>query len=162
MDNNLHENQRLNIVLVEPEIPQNTGNIARTCACTHSVLHLVEPLGFRLTQKNLMRSGCDYWDKVDICRWSCIEEFLEAHAHDVLFFFTGQSSQNYVEAIYKPGSYLLFGKESAGIDPAILEQYSSRCVRIPMYSDLRSLNLSNAVAIALYEAYRQLGFVGLG
>ena len=157
----LHEKERLNVVLVEPEIPQNTGNIARTCACTDSVLHLVEPLGFRLTQKNLMRSGCDYWDKVDIRRWACIEEFLEAHNEDELYFFTGQSTRNYADVTFKPGSYLLYGRESAGIDPVILNQYVSRSVRIPMYDDLRSLNLSNAVAISLYEAYRQLGFAGL-
>ena len=108
----------LNIVLVEPEIPQNTGNIARTCACTGARLHLVEPMGFRLTQKNLARAGCEYWDEVDIVRWPCVEAFLEAHA--------------------------------------------SRCVRIPMREGLRSLNLSNAVAVAAYEALRQQGYPGLG
>lgn len=148
----------MNIVLVEPEIPQNTGNIARTCACTGITLHLVEPMGFRLSQRNLARAGCDYWDEVEIIRWPCMDAFLEAHSQDELFFFTGQSNKNYSEVTYNPECYLLFGRESAGIDPAILQRFADCCVRIPMREGLRSLNLSNAVAIAAYEALRQLGF----
>lgn len=144
------------IVLVEPEIPQNTGNIARTCACTGARLHLVAPYGFALTQRNLARAGCDYWDDVDIVQWSCIDAFLEAHGHDELHLFTGQSSINYVDAAYHKGSYLLFGRESRGLDQAIIDAHISACVRIPMKEGLRSLNLSNAVAIASYEALRQL------
>ena len=151
----------LNIVLIEPEIPQNTGNIARTCACTGARLHLVEPMGFRLTQRNLARAGCDYWDEVEIVRWSCVDEFLEAHGSDELHLFTGRTNRNYVDVAYGADAFLLFGRESAGIDPAILDRYDDCCVRIPMREGLRSLNLSNAVAIATYEALRQSGFAGL-
>ena len=158
----------LNVVLIEPEIPQNTGNIARTCACTGSRLHLVEPMGFRLTQRNLARAGCDYWDDVEIVRWSCVEEFLEAHEDDLahpgqlqyqgFHFFTGQAQRSYADVAYRENDYLLFGRESAGIDPAILERYADQCVRIPMREGMRSLNLSNAVAIAVYEALRTCNF----
>ena len=151
----------LNIVLIEPEIPQNTGNIARTCACTGARLHLVEPMGFRLTQRNLARAGCDYWDEVEIVRWSCVDEFFEAHGADELHLFTGRTNRNYVDVAYGADAFLLFGRESAGIDPAILDHYTDCCVRIPMREGLRSLNLSNAVAIATYEALRQSGFAGL-
>jgi len=151
----------LNIVLIEPEIPQNTGNIARTCACTGARLHLVEPMGFRLTQRNLARAGCDYWDEVEIVRWACADAFLEAHGADELHLFTGRAERSHVDASYGEDAFLLFGRESAGIDPAILERFASRCVRIPMREGLRSLNLSNAVAIAAYEALRQRQFPGL-
>ena len=151
----------MNIVLIEPEIPQNTGNIARTCACVGATLHLVEPMGFRLTQRNLARAGCDYWDEVAIVRWACAEEFLEAHAADELHLFTGQATRAFTDARYGGDAFLLFGRESAGIDPAILARFPERCVRIPMRAGLRSLNLSNAVAIAAYEALRQQGFPAL-
>ena len=151
----------LNIVLIEPEIPQNTGNIARTCACTGARLHLVEPMGFRLTQRNLARAGCDYWDEVEIVRWSCADEFFEAHGGDELHLFTGRASCSYVDVAYGADAFLLFGRESAGIDSAILDRFADRCVRIPMREGLRSLNLSNAVAIATYEAFRQQAFAGL-
>ncbi len=151
----------MNIVLIEPEIPQNTGNIARTCACVGATLHLVEPMGFRLTQRNLTRAGCDYWDEVEIVRWPCVGEFLEAHAADELHLFTGQASRAYTDVAYGTDAFLLFGRESAGIDPAILERFAGQCVRIPMRAGLRSLNLSNAVAIATYEAFRQHAFAGL-
>ena len=105
----------LNIVLVEPEIPQNTGNIARTCACTGARLHLVEPMGFRLTQKNLARAGCDYWDEVDIVRWPCAEAFFEAHAADELHLFTGQVCRGFGDVAYGEGSFLVFGRESRGL-----------------------------------------------
>ena len=148
----------MNIVLLEPEIPQNTGNIARTCACTGFTLHLVEPLGFRLTQRNLARAGCDYWDEVEIVRWACTDAFLEAHGTGELHLFTGQAHQLSTDASYGPDAFLLFGRESAGIDPDILARFADRCVRIPMRTGLRSLNLSNAVAIGAYEALRQCGF----
>ena len=151
----------MNIVLIEPEIPQNTGNIARTCACTGARLHLVEPLGFRLTQRNLARAGCDYWDEVEIVRWACADEFLEAHGADELHLFTGQAARSYADVSYGADSYLLFGRESSGIDPAILDRHAGQCVRIPMREGLRSLNLSNAVAVAVYECMRQQGFAGL-
>ena len=151
----------LNIVLIEPEIPQNTGNIARTCACVGARLHLVWPLGFQPTERNLRRAGCDYWDEVDIVRWSCADEFLEAHSADELHLFTGRTQRAYTDISYGVDAFLLFGRESAGIDPVILERFADRCVRIPMREGLRSLNLSNAVAIAAYEALRQQGFKGL-
>ena len=145
----------LNIVLVEPEIPQNTGNVARTCACTGSVLHLVEPMGFRLTQRNLQRAGCDYWDDVEIVQWRCADAFFEAHGEDELHLFTGHVSRNYTDVPYGEGAFLLFGRESRGLDEAFIQRYLDACVRIPMRENERSLNLSNAVAIATYEALRQ-------
>lgn len=151
----------LNIVLIEPEIPQNTGNIARTCACAGARLHLVEPMGFRLTERNLARAGCDYWDDVDIVRWSCAEAFLEAHGEDELHLFTGKAQRSYADVAYGEEAFLLFGRESRGIDDAILNRFADQCVRIPMREGMRSLNLSNAVAIAVYEAFRQKGFAGL-
>lgn len=151
----------LNIVLVEPEIPQNAGNIARTCACVGARLHLVEPMGFRLTQKNFERAGCDYWDEVDIVQWPCIDAFFEEHAHSEFHLFTGQARQSLSDVSYGEGAFLLFGRESRGLDLRIIEAYASRCVRIPMREGLRSLNLSNAVAIATFEALRQQGYGGL-
>lgn len=151
----------LNIVLVEPEIPQNTGNIARTCACTGARLHLVEPMGFRATERNLKRAGCDYWDEVDIVRWPCADAFFEAHGADELHLFTGHAARSFADAAYSDGAFLVFGRESRGLDPAILERFSDRCVRIPMREGLRSLNLSNSVAIGVYEALRQQGFPNL-
>lgn len=151
----------LNIVLVEPEIPQNTGNIARTCACVGARLHLVEPMGFRLTEKNLKRAGCDYWDDVEVVRWPCAEAFLEAHGGDELHLFTGQAPCGYRDADYGPDAFLLFGRESRGLDQGLIDRFAGRCRRIPMREGARSLNLSNAVAIAAYEALAQRGFEGL-
>lgn len=145
-------------MLVEPEIPQNTGNIARTCACVGARLHLVEPMGFRLTDRNIKRAGCDYWDKVEIVRWPCAEAFFEAHAADEMHLFTGHADVRYSDVSYEEGAYLVFGRESCGIDRVYLERFAASCVRIPMRDDLRSLNLSNAVAIGAYEALRQRGF----
>ena len=150
-----------NIVLIEPEIPQNTGNIARTCAITGATLHLVEPMGFRLSSKQLSRSGCDYWDDVESVRWACAADFFAAHGDDELHLFTGKASDTMAEVAYNPGCYLLFGRESRGIDEEWLQAYAQQCVRIPMRPDQRSLNLSNAVAIASYEALRQAGYPGL-
>lgn len=156
----------LNVVLVEPEIPQNAGNIARTCACTGAKLHLVEPMGFRLTSKNLSRAGCDYWDEVDIKRWPCADAFFEAYdagqlGSGSLHLFTGQSQRNFSDATYADGDFLVFGRESRGLDARFLEKYASECVRIPMREGLRSLNVSNAVAVAAYEALRQQQWPGL-
>lgn len=152
----------LNIVLIEPEIPQNTGNIARTCACTGARLHLVEPMGFRLTTKQLARAGCDYWDEVELVRWPCAAAFFEAHANADLHLFTGQAKRSFAEVSYGPGSFLVFGRESRGLDQEIIDAYRDRCVRIPMREGLRSLNLSNAVAVATYEALRQQDWPNLG
>lgn len=151
----------VNVVLVEPEIPQNAGNVARTCACVGARLHLVEPMGFRLSQRNLARAGCDYWDEVEIVRWACVEAFLEAHGSDELHLFTGQARRLYTEAAYGPDAFLLFGRESRGLPLGIIERFAARCARIPMREGLRSLNLSNAVAVAAYEALRQQGWPNL-
>lgn len=151
---------RLNVVLFEPEIPQNTGNIARTCAVLGATLHLVEPMGFRLTERNLKRAGCDYWDEVEVVRHACAQAFLEEHAHCELHLFTGHAKRLYTDVAYGAdgsATYLVFGRESRGIDPAILKAYEAACVRIPMRDGLRSLNLSNAVAVGAYEVVRQWG-----
>lgn len=156
----------VSIVLVEPEIPQNTGNIARTCACLGAPLHLIEPMGFRPTERNLRRAGCDYWDKVDITCWPCAQAFFDAWeagelGQGALHLFTGQARAPYHEASYGEGDFLVFGRESRGLDPTLIDAYADRCRRIPMADGARSLNLSNAVAIAAYEAYRQQGWPGL-
>ncbi|MCH4184135.1 MAG: tRNA (cytidine(34)-2'-O)-methyltransferase [Eggerthellaceae bacterium] len=151
----------INVVLFEPEIPQNTGNIARTCACTGATLHLVEPMGFRLTKHFVGRSGMDYWDRVNVVRWSCTKEFLEAHGHDDLHLFTSHTTHVYSEATYADDTYLIFGRESRGIDTDILTTYQSSCVRIPMAEGNRSLNLSNSVAIGVYEVLRGSAFKGI-
>lgn len=147
----------LNIVLVEPEIPQNTGNIARTCACVGAKLHLIEPMGFRLTERNLKRAGCDYWDDVEIVHWPSAEAFFSEHSEDEIWLFTGSADKLYTDVAFGEETFLLFGRESRGIDQDILDRYSDRCLRIPMRQGLRSLNLSNAVAIGAYEFVRQLG-----
>lgn len=152
---------KLNVVLFEPEIPQNTGNIARTCACVGATLHLVEPLGFRLTEKHLGRAGLDYWDEVEIIRYACTKDFLEQHEGKELYFLTGQGTRDIAKVSYGEEVYLVFGRETRGIDPAILEAYPDQCLRIPMREGLRSLNLSNACAIASYEVLRSWKYPGL-
>ena len=149
------------VVLFEPEIPQNTGNIARTCACTGAHLHLVEPMGFRLSAKQLERAGMDYWDDVDITRWPCAEAFLEAHAADDLHFFTGRARRSLADETFGDETYLIFGRESCGVDEGLLRRYEGQCVRIPMMPGKRSLNLSNAVAIVAYDVMRRRGYAGL-
>ncbi len=148
----------LHVVLFEPEIPQNTGNIARTCACTGATLHLVEPMGFRPTQRNLMRAGLDYWDKVSIVHHASTQHFLAEYGDKQLVFFTGNTDRNFYDGSYTGEIYLIFGRESRGIDTDILASYSQACVRIPMKEDLRSLNLSNAAALGIYEVLRQNSF----
>lgn len=157
----MQESFKLHIVLFEPEIPQNTGNIARTCACIGATLHLVEPLGFRPSERNLKRAGLDYWDSVVIEHHASTAAFFEKYGTENMYFFTGQTQKSYAEVDYKGEVFLVFGRESRGIDPEILDRFASRCVRIPMKEQLRSLNLSNAVAIGAFEALRQNGFVGL-
>lgn len=151
----------LHVVLFEPEIPQNTGNIARTCACTGATLHLVEPMGFRATQRNLTRAGLDYWDKVQIIRHASVAQFLEEHAGKQMYFFTGKAHKSYSDEIYEGEVYLIFGRESRGIDDEVLDAHKDECVRIPMRDGLRSLNLSNAAALGIYEVLRQNNFEGL-
>lgn len=151
----------LKIVLVEPEIPQNAGNIARTCACIGAELHMIEPFGFRLSNKYFSRSGLDYWDKVNLVRWPSLDAFLSAHGNDDLWLFTGRVEQNFSDVDYKEDSWLLFGRETAGLPVELMEKYKSRCVRIPMVQNTRSLNLSNSVAVGAYEALRKIGYKDL-
>lgn len=151
----------INIVLVEPEIPQNTGNIARTCAATGAKLHLVEPMGFKIDNAKLKRAGLDYWHELDIIYYDSLNQFLSLHANDNLFYFTTKAPKSYTDVRYDGSIYLLFGKETAGLPEQLLRDNLDKCVRIPMRDDLRSLNLSNAAAIAVYEVLRQHDFTNL-
>ena len=149
---------KINIVLHEPEIPANTGNIGRTCVATGSRLHLIEPLGFSLSEKALKRAGLDYWNDLDVTVYKDFEDFLERNPGAKIYMATTKAKKIYTEAAYEPDCYLMFGKESAGIPEEILVKYQETSVRIPMIGDTRSLNLSNSVAIVLYEALRQNQF----
>ena len=151
----------LNIVLVNPEIPQNTGNIARTCAATGAVLHLIEPLGFSLADKYLRRAGLDYWHLMTYYTYPSLEDFLAKHPQAVMHFASTKAPRGYHEAAYRDGDYLVFGCETRGLPEKLLERVYDRCVRIPMRPEARSLNLSNSVAVVLYEALRQTGFPSL-
>lgn len=148
----------MNIVLLEPEMPANTGNIGRTCVATNTRLHLIEPLGFKLNEKAIKRAGLDYWDKVDVMVYCNFEDFLERNPGAKIYMATTKARKTYTEVSYEPDCYLMFGKESAGIPEELLLEYQDTCVRIPMWGDIRSLNLSNAVSVVLYEALRQNGF----
>ena len=149
---------KLNIVLYEPEIPSNTGNIGRTCVATGTRLHLIEPLGFRLNEKAIKRAGMEYWSDLDVTTYVNYEEFLEKNPGAKIYMATTKSRQTYTEVSYEPDCYIMFGKESAGIPEEILVKHPDTCVRIPMIGETRSLNLSNSVAIVLYEALRQNNF----
>ena len=154
----------LNIVLVEPEIPQNTGNIARTCAATGAALHIIKPMGFTIDDRKLKRAGLDYWDKLDITYYENYEDFLTKHpdAKENTYFFTTKAPKAYTDVdSYPDNVYIMFGKETKGLPEELLRKNADTCVRIPMRNTLRSLNLSNAVAIAVYEAFRQRDFEGL-
>ena len=151
----------LNIVLVEPQIPQNTGNISRTCAVTGAKLHLVRPLGFEVTDKNLKRAGLDYWDKLDITYYDSLTDFFEKTKGGKYFYFTTKGRHVYTDISYPDGCYIVFGREDAGLPEELLHDNPSDCVRLPMRPTLRSLNLSNTVAIAAYEVFRQWGFPDL-
>ncbi len=148
----------MNIVLVEPEIPPNTGNIARTCAATGTVLHLVEPLGFSTSDRYLKRAGMDYWKFVEIRYYDGIEDFFEKNKDGNFYFASTKAPKSYDEVEYKDSDYLIFGKETKGLDEDLLRQNYEKCIRIPMADEARSLNLSNAAAIILYEALRQNDF----
>ena len=148
----------LNIVLFEPEIPANTGNIGRTCVATGTRLHLIEPLGFRLNEKSIKRAGMDYWEHLDVTRYINFEEFLEKNPGAKIYMATTKGQHVYTEVSYEPDCYIMFGKESAGIPEEILVKNPDTCIRIPMLSEIRSLNLSNSVAVVLYEALRQNNF----
>ena len=149
---------RLNIVLHEPEIPANTGNIGRTCVATGTRLHLIEPLGFSLSEKAIKRAGMDYWKDLDVTTYINYEDFLERNPGAKIYMATTKAHKVYTEPEYEPDCYIMFGKESAGIPEEILLDNQENCVRIPMWGDIRSLNLSNSVSIVLYEALRQNGF----
>ena len=148
----------LNIVLVEPEIPQNTGNIARTCAATGARLHLVEPMCFKVDDKKLKRAGLDYWYLLDITYYPSLDDFFEKNADGSFFYFTTKARRTHSDITYPDNAYLVFGKETAGLPEALLFQNPDRCVRLPMIGEARSLNLSNAVAVGAYEVLRQWGY----
>lgn len=148
----------MHIVLYQPEIPQNTGNIGRTCVATGTSLHLIEPLGFRINEKELRRAGMDYWEHLDVTRYTNYEEFLEKHPGAKIWMASTKAKHTYTEVEYGPDDFIMFGKESAGIPEEILVENEENCIRIPMLPAIRSLNLSNSAAIVLYEALRQNGF----
>ena len=148
----------MHIILHQPEIPQNTGNIGRTCVATGTGLHLIEPLGFRLDEKAIKRAGMDYWEHLDVNRYMNFEEFKSKHPGAKIWMATTKAKHVYSDVSFGPDDYIMFGRESAGIPEEILVDYEETCIRIPMLPAIRSLNLSNSVAIVLYEALRQNGF----
>ena len=151
----------MNIILHQPEIPQNTGNIGRTCVATGSSLHLIEPLGFRLDEKSIKRAGMDYWQHLDVHRYVNFQEFLEKNPGAKIWMATTKAKHTYCDVEFGENDFIMFGKESAGIPEEILVDYEDTCIRIPMLPEIRSLNLSNSVAIVLYEALRQQGFASM-
>jgi len=151
----------INIVLLEPEIPQNTGNIARSCAATGARLHLVGPLGFSISDRYLKRAGLDYWHQVDVAAYDSWQDFIRQHGDGTFFYASTKSSHTYVEPAYPENAYLVFGPESRGLPEALLRDNMDRCIRIPMRKGIRSLNLSNSVAIVLCEILRQKDFPDL-
>ena len=161
-DSSKMKNQRkrkmLNIVLFEPEIPANTGNIGRTCVATNTRLHLIEPLGFRLDEKSLRRAGMDYWKDLDVTTYIDFDDFLAKNPDAKIYMATTKAPNVYTDVSYEPDCYIMFGKESAGIPEEILVHHKENSIRIPMVGDIRSLNLGNSVAIVLYEALRQNNF----
>ena len=153
--------KKINIVLHEPEIPQNTGNIARTCAATGAALHLIKPLGFTIDDKKLKRAGLDYWHLLDITYYENEAEFFEKNKGEAIYYFTTKAQKKHTDVVYPDRVFLMFGKETAGLPERILAQNPDTAVRIPMLKNLRSLNLSNSAAVAVYEVLRQRGFEGL-
>lgn len=151
----------INIVLLEPEIPANTGNIGRTCVAAGARLHLIEPLGFRLDEKSLRRAGMDYWNQLDVTTYIDYGDFLEKNPGAKVYMATTKAQKLYTEVAYEPDCYIMFGKESAGIPEEILVSHKEACIRIPMAGQIRSLNLGNSAAIVLYEALRQNGFADM-
>ena len=151
----------IGVVLHEPEQPGNAGTIGRTCVCAGASLHLIEPIGFHLTDRYIKRAGLDYWDRLLLTRYMNYQDFTEKHPDSRIWYVTTKAGQCYADVRFRDGDFLMFGKESAGIPEEILAVHPDRCVRIPMAEGERSLNLSNAVAIALYEALRHTGYAGL-
>lgn len=151
----------MNIVLHQPEMPANTGNIGRTCLATNTALHLIEPLGFQINDKQLIRAGLDYWPKLNVTRYIDYSDFLNKNPGATIWMATTKAHQKYTDVEFGPNDFIMFGKESAGIPEEILIENEEHCIRIPMGEDIRSLNLSNSVAVVLYEALRQQNFEGL-
>jgi tRNA (cytidine/uridine-2'-O-)-methyltransferase len=151
----------LNIVLLEPEIPANTGNIGRTCVAAGARLHLIEPMGFRINEKEVKRAGLDYWDKLDVTVYDSYSDFLEKNPNAKIYMATTKATHTYADVNFEEDAYIMFGKESAGIPEEILVEHPDECIRIPMFGEIRSLNLANSVAIVLYEALRQNNFMYL-
>lgn len=151
----------MHIILHQPEIPANTGNIGRTCVATGTSLHLIEPLGFRLNEKEIKRAGMDYWQHLNVNRYVNFEEFKEKHPGAKIWMATTKAKQVYTDVTFGPDDYIMFGKESAGIPEEILVDYEDTCIRIPMLDKVRSLNLSNSVSVVLYEALRQNDFANM-
>ena len=151
----------LNVVLVEPEIPQNTGNISRTCACTDTRLHLIRPYGFELSDRTVKRAGLDYWDKLDLREYDSCEQFFRQNEGGVFFYLSTKAKRSYTDVRFPDNSFLLFGKETKGLPEEMVRNHPETALRIPMGKHLRSLNLSNSVAIVLYEALRQHNFFDL-
>lgn len=151
----------INIVLYSPEIPQNTGNISRTCAVTGARLHIIKPIGFEISDRTLKRAGLDYWDKLDVTYYENYEDFLGQNQNAEIFFFSAHGKNSYADIEYPDNAFLIFGRESVGLPKELVEANIDRSVRIPMRKTLRCLNLSNSVAIAVYEVLRQNNFGGL-
>lgn len=151
----------MNIVLLEPEIPQNTGNIGRTCCATGTKLHLIEPMGFRINEKSLKRAGMDYWENLDVTIYDSFSDFLEKNPDAKIWLATTKAPKRYTDVQFRENDFIMFGKESAGIPEEILIDHKDNCIRIPMNPEIRSLNLANSVAIVLYEALRQNEFAGM-
>ncbi len=153
--------KKINIVLYSPEIPQNTGNISRTCAVTGAVLHIIKPCGFEITDKNLKRAGLDYWDKLEIHYYDSIDEFWKSHSDKIIYYFSAHGKKRHTSVDYCDNVFLMFGRESVGLPRELVEANYQYSVRIPMLKTLRCLNLSNSVAIATYEVLRQWNFEGM-
>ena len=151
----------MHIILHQPEIPANTGNIGRTCVATGTSLHLIEPLGFQLNEKAIRRAGMDYWEHLDVTRYINFDDFMQQHPGAKIWMATTKAKHSYTDVTFRPDDFIMFGKESAGIPEEILVEYEDNCIRIPMLPQIRSLNLSNSVAIVLYEALRQNRFCGM-
>ena len=153
--------KKINIVLYSPEIPQNTGNISRTCAVTGAALHIIKPIGFEISDRTLKRAGLDYWDKLDVTYYDSYDDFMKIHGNSPMYYFSAHASRSYAEAEYPDGVFLVFGRESVGLPRELVEANPERTLRIPMLPALRCLNLSNSVAVAVYEVLRKWGFPGM-
>ena len=152
--------KKLNIVLYSPEIPQNTGNISRTCAVTGAALHIIKPIGFEISDRTLKRAGLDYWDKLDVTYYESYDDFLNKNQGASMYFFTAHATHRYTDVTYPEGVYLVFGCESVGLPKELVAKNAERTLRIPMIASVRCLNLSNSVAIVTYEVLRQFDFCG--